>query len=208
MDPIWNKIVGLNLKSVRNKFSAKKSWWWHLGHDPARIEAEYRQFLFLLATHPDATLVPWSPDLDDFWHQHILDTPKYAADCDAFADRLIHHPPHPLEGSAAYSLALAETRKLYLSSFSESARKRKRAAGEGGHGSDTPMVFSDSDGSRANGSHHAGGHGLGHHSASHHSPGLLGSADHGGGHGGHSCGGHGGGHSCGGHSGCGGHGGH
>ena len=202
MDETWNKIAGLNLKSVRNKFSAKKSWWWHLLHDPARIEAEYRQFLFLLATHADGALIPWSAELDDFWHQHILDTSKYAADCDAIAGRLIHHPPHPAEGSAAYSLAIAQTRKLYLSAFSASARPRNRASGEIGCGSDAPMVFSDGDGSRANGSHHAGGH-----SAGHHGPGLLGSGGHGGGgHGGHSCGGHGG-HSCGGH-GCGGHGGH
>jgi hypothetical protein len=66
MDLIWDKIIGINLKSVRSKFSAKKSWWWHLGHDPARIEAEYRQFLYLLALHPDAKLVPWSEDLEHF----------------------------------------------------------------------------------------------------------------------------------------------
>jgi hypothetical protein len=204
MDPIWNKIVGLNLKPVSNKFSAKKSWWWHLVHQPARIEGEYRQFLFLLATHPDATLVPWSADVDEFWHQHILDTTKYAADCNALAGRLIHHPQHPVEGSAAHSLAFAETRKLYLASFGKAAKGQEGASGGMDFGSEMPNAFRDRGMSAM---HNHGGHQSGgHHAGGHHGAGLLGSAGHGGGgHGGHSCGGH---SSCGGHAGCGGHGGH
>jgi hypothetical protein len=173
MDQIWEKVTGLDLKSVRNKFAAKKSWWWHLGHDPARIENEYRQFLYLLASNPEKMVAPWSTDLDEFWRGHINDTRKYAADCNAVAGRMIHCSP---PSSKAYT----QTRKLYLASFGESARKARRTAGGDDLGSYS-LVFSD----RGSSHHHGGGHHAGHHDA------------------GHSGGGH---HSCGGHSGCGGHG--
>jgi len=197
MDQQWKNIVGLDLKSVRIKFAAKRSWWWHLSHKPARIESEYRQFLFLVASNPEKTVLPWSADVDDFWQQHILDTRKYAADCASVAGRLIQRNPHWAEKAGARGLAFAETRKLYVSSFGGSARKRRRAAGETDYGADMPMVFNDSGERFAHGYH---GHHGGHHGGAHHGDGHQGSADHGGG-------GHGG-HSCGGHSSCGGHGGH
>jgi hypothetical protein len=195
MDQVWKNIVGLDLKSVRNKFAAKKSWWWHLNHKPQQIENEYRQFLYLLVSNPEKTLVPWSADVNEFWREHILDTKRYAADCYTIAGRLINHDPHLVEGSAAHALAFAETRKLYLASFGESARRRRRAAGDTDWGSDATQVFSDHGGHAAH-SHHAGHHHAAHHSSGHHDAGQHASTSHGGG--GHS--------SCGGHSGCGGHG--
>lgn len=193
MDQQWKKIAGLDLKKVRIKFGEKKSWWWHLGHNPARIENEYRQLLYLLVSNPEKSVVPWSSDVKDFWREHLLDTTKYATDCQTVAGRLIHHHPH-LVGSPAYAGAYADTRKLYLSTFGESARKRRRAAGRVDFGSDTPTVFSDSGAGHAHHGHHPGHHDAGQPAGGHH-----------GGHS-HSCGGHG--HSCGGHSSCGGHGGH
>jgi hypothetical protein len=191
MNQQWKKIEGLDLNKIRIKFGEKKSWWWHMGHNPRRIENEYRQLLFLMVSNPDQTVVPWSVDVNDFWREHILDTTKYAADCHAVAGGLIHHHPHLTQGSPAYPGAYAATRKLYVSTFGESARKRRRSAGETDFGSNSPTVFSDGGVARG---HHPGHHGAGQHAGGHH-----------GGHG-HSCGGHG--HSCGGHSGCGGHGGH
>lgn len=40
------------------------------------VEKQYETFLTLSATEP-TSIVP-SRDVDDFWHQHILDTRKYA----------------------------------------------------------------------------------------------------------------------------------
>ena len=80
MEQLWKQIIGLDLKSVRDKFTAGKSWWWLLVNKPAQIENEYRQLLYLLASHPKERLVPWTEDLNEFWRQHILDTAKYAAD--------------------------------------------------------------------------------------------------------------------------------
>jgi hypothetical protein len=52
-----------------------------------RICIEYKRFLHLLAAGHEVT----PPALvDDFWHLHILDTEKYASDCDKLGG-FIHH---------------------------------------------------------------------------------------------------------------------
>ena len=182
MDARWDKIAKLDLDAVREKFAFKKGWWWRLGHSALRTEKEYRQFLFLVVLSQGKTVVPWSRDVDDFWHEHILHTERYARDCAEILGSFIHHNPHLPEGSPAHSKALAETRQLYLGAFRERLRKSRGSSGGIGCGSDMPVAFSDST------SHHSHSFSSGHHG------------------GGHGCGGHtGGGHGCGGH-GCGGHG--
>ena len=198
MDQLWVKVIALDLKSVQEKFAARKSWWWKLWRSSQQIESQYRQFLFLMAHHPDKTVVPWSEDLDDFWRLHSLNTTKYAADCNSIAGRSIPYKPSLFRRSRGQATECEETRKLYLASFGESARKRRRDQGESWPGEDNVQVYSDSGGHARTGhhAHHSWGHAGGHHSA--------GTPAHGG-HSGHSCGGHSGGHGCGGH-GCGGHG--
>ena len=174
MDEQWDKIIALDLEPVRKKFAFKKNWWWLLTRSPMNVERQYRQFLYLIATNPGKTVVPWSHDLDDFWHEHILHTEKYAQDCQAIMGGFIHHNPHLPEGSPAHTLAFSQTRDMYVLAFGKEARKRRGEDDAGvGFGSDGPSVFCD--GGAAG--HHGGGH-------------------HGGGH--HGCGGHGGGHGCGG----------
>jgi hypothetical protein len=200
MDERWNKIAGLELNAVRQKFAFKKGFWWRVRRDAGAVEREYRQFLYLIVCNPGQTVVPWSRDLDDFWHEHILHTAKYAADCQTIIGGMIHHNPHLPEGSAPHLKASAETRKMYIAAFRQSALKgRKRTATDVGGGNDAPVVFCDSP---ATVLHQPGGHhGIaGHHAGGHHSAG--GHHDAGGHSGSHSsCGGHGGGHGCGGHGG-------
>jgi hypothetical protein len=57
------------------------------------VEAEYRRFLFLTKTYPDEMVSP-TMDVDMFWHYHILDTMKYARDCDALFGTFLHHYPY------------------------------------------------------------------------------------------------------------------
>ena len=59
-----------------------------------RVCAEYRRFLALRREYPMfAALVPSSP-VDTFWHYHILDTQKYAADCESIFGSFLHHYPY------------------------------------------------------------------------------------------------------------------
>jgi hypothetical protein len=59
----------------------------------AEVEQKYRRFLVLNLLHPHTTL---SVDLalDEYWHQHILDTRKYAQDCERVFGYLLHHDPY------------------------------------------------------------------------------------------------------------------
>jgi hypothetical protein len=57
------------------------------------VETEYRRFLFLMKKYPDAGASP-TVDVDTFWHYHILDTMKYARDCEAVFGFFLHHYPY------------------------------------------------------------------------------------------------------------------
>ena len=89
-----------------------------------RVSREYRRFLILCLENPDDPVVP-SSFVDDFWHLHILDTQKYAEDCNhCFGETLHHFPYFGMRGDAdAANLRKAwlETLALYQSTFGEAA---------------------------------------------------------------------------------------
>ena len=64
------------------------------------VEVEYRRFLFLMKKFPDGQASP-TVDVDTFWHYHILDTMKYAVDCDAVFGYFLHHYPYVGIGTEA-----------------------------------------------------------------------------------------------------------
>lgn len=57
------------------------------------METEYRRFLYLQYAFPNEQTAP-TLDVDTFWHYHILDTMKYAADCDKAFGHFLHHYPY------------------------------------------------------------------------------------------------------------------
>ena len=58
-----------------------------------RMEVAYKRYLTLLAKFPDETIAP-TKDVDKFWHGHILDTMKYAEDCENMFGYFLHHFPY------------------------------------------------------------------------------------------------------------------
>lgn len=54
--------------------------------------ARYLAFLFLIDQYPMLSLVP-TQEVDQVWHCHILDTSKYAADCQMLFGRFVDHFP-------------------------------------------------------------------------------------------------------------------
>jgi len=56
-------------------------------------EFEYKRFLALKRTYPNKDIVP-NKMVDQFWHQHILDTKKYAEDCELIFGYFMHHFPY------------------------------------------------------------------------------------------------------------------
>jgi hypothetical protein len=59
----------------------------------SETEMNYRRLLALFLLHPGAPIVV-NKILDDYWHQHILDTKKYAEDCDNVFGYFLHHDPY------------------------------------------------------------------------------------------------------------------
>ena len=87
------------------------------------VESIYRQFLQLNLTYPRMSIVP-TEDVDEFWHCHILDTMKYAEDCDRIFGHLLHHFPYfgmrSDQDAADLQNAFAATKKLFLAEFGTS----------------------------------------------------------------------------------------
>jgi hypothetical protein len=123
---IWAKIRAnrkrpdeLDLSSVRDAMVEKHGW---VLERARAAQEEYVRFLTLLQMRPGFMLVPWldsegRDDLDQFWHQHILDTAKYSADCNAVFGRIVHHNPHVVRGSEEERKAVDKTRRLYARRF-------------------------------------------------------------------------------------------
>lgn len=85
------------------------------------VEKEYKRFL-TLNRDSEGTIVP-SKEIDTFWHYHILDTAKYAEDCDAVFGKFLHHFPYfGLRGdddAAALEAAFEHTKIMYERRFGE-----------------------------------------------------------------------------------------
>lgn len=88
-----NAIAALDLEPIKFKLMHKESGeGWSLERANA-VELEYRRFLTLMQKFPTEDTSPLV-DVDTFWHYHILDTMKYAADCQAVFGYFLHHFPY------------------------------------------------------------------------------------------------------------------
>lgn len=89
----------------------------------AEAELNYRRFLALNMLHQSESLVV-NQILDDYWHQHILDTRKYAADCQKLFGFFLHHYPYfgmdGEEDRQRLQEGFAYTQQLWEESFGES----------------------------------------------------------------------------------------
>lgn len=85
-------------------------------------ERTYLRFLTLHLIHPKRTIVP-NELIDLVWHYHILDTRKYAEDCERIFGYYLHHDPYFGIGSnesyEANQRAWKETQVLWAAEFGE-----------------------------------------------------------------------------------------
>jgi hypothetical protein len=118
-------LASLDLNTIKVKLMHQRSGeGWTLDRVNA-VEKEYRRFLHLTKKYPDEAISP-SLDVDRFWHQHILDTVKYARDCEAIFGYFLHHYPYlglglgGRDDSAEREHAGERMRELYEETFSDS----------------------------------------------------------------------------------------
>jgi hypothetical protein len=96
----FQAVAALDLAPIRIKLMHVESGEGWPAARAAAVEAEYRRFLFLMKKYPDAQASP-TVDVDTFWHYHILDTMKYARDCEQAFGYFLHHYPYVGIGAQA-----------------------------------------------------------------------------------------------------------
>jgi len=115
-------IQALDVESVKVRMmDPVRGEGWTREHADA-IEISYKNFLTMLVKHPeDAEDIALSEDSDEFWHTHILQTIKYADDCQEIFGNFLHHSPHLEPITPAYlekkSASVEKTRRLYEQEF-------------------------------------------------------------------------------------------
>jgi hypothetical protein len=115
-----NKLKQLDLKAIAYQLmydQTDESWTFEQTN---RAIARYSMFLCLIYLYPNRKLVP-TEEIDRVWHHHILDTMKYAEDCEMLFGRFIHHFPYfgklGKVDKDNLDRAFAETEKLFKSHF-------------------------------------------------------------------------------------------
>jgi hypothetical protein len=119
----FKPIAELDLEPIKVKLMHEESGeGWSLEKADA-VEFEYRRFLYLMKMFPNEQTAPLM-DVDTFWHYHILDTMKYAVDCETVFGYFLHHFPYiGLRGEddeAAHRRVGDRMKELYEETFGES----------------------------------------------------------------------------------------
>jgi hypothetical protein len=131
VEQIVAAIEALDLEPIKFKLMDREEGQGWSREYVERMAIAYRRFLTLLVTHPETTVAP-TKDIDKFWHGHILDTMKYAEDCERVFGYFLHHFPYfgmrGGEDAAALSNAGQEMERLYVQEFGEEMPQSQAAA--------------------------------------------------------------------------------
>lgn len=115
-------IFALDFSPIKFKLMDRKEGHGWTAAEADACELEYKRFLTLLAKFPEEVIVP-NTDVDKFWHGHILDTIKYAEDCDKVFGYFLHHFPYfgmrGEQDAANLANAALNTYRLYEQEFGD-----------------------------------------------------------------------------------------
>jgi len=122
VDEVVAAIQALDLESVKIRAMDPE-----LGEGWTReyadsIAVAYKNYLTMVAKYPEeAEDILLSEDVDEFWHTHILQTMKYAEDCQSVFGNFLHHQPHVGEVTAedveTREAQAEKTQRLYEREF-------------------------------------------------------------------------------------------
>lgn len=97
---VFDAIDALDLEPIKRRLTHEKGEYRWSAERAERAELGYRRYLTLRAKYPGVEMSP-TEDVDAFWHAHILDTRKYAEDCEEVFGGFLHH--NPTLGDAEYT---------------------------------------------------------------------------------------------------------
>ena len=110
-------IDSINFASLIDKLVNHSGW---LRSDALETCEQYKNFLFLHKKYPEQNFPP-SEDIDEFWHNHILDTNAYIKDCEMIFGRYLHHYPYfGIDGKSNMNdlyNAFEKTQEIYSKEF-------------------------------------------------------------------------------------------
>ena len=114
-------IDSIDFSMIIDKVIKTKKW---ARKDVEKIAKLYRHFLFLNKKYRECNLpIPPSEEIDEFWHNHILDTKKYMLDCDKIFGYYLHHYPYlGIDGKTNEEEAdnlFEKTQELHLKEFGD-----------------------------------------------------------------------------------------
>jgi hypothetical protein len=116
---IKNYIQALDFSLLKVKLMFDKQW---SDEKVNVIEKKYKNFLYLHWKYRTHHLIVPTDDIDQFWHEHILDTRSYREHTHhIFGNYLDHDPYAALNAESINSLAeaLNRTASLYFYEFNE-----------------------------------------------------------------------------------------
>lgn len=93
LNDLFKAVMALDLNPIKIKLMHVESGEGWSVEKTTSVEKEYRRFLCLMKMFPNEATAPLE-DVDTFWHYHILDTMKYATDCEQAFGYFLHHYPY------------------------------------------------------------------------------------------------------------------
>jgi hypothetical protein len=124
-------IEALDLSMIKRKLQDPEEGVGWTATECDDVEVEYRRYLALKRAYAEQEIVPNQP-VDKFWHYHILDTQKYAEDCQRLFGYFLHHYPYfgmnGAEDEQALADAFEETTALYVAHFARATPRRPPVA--------------------------------------------------------------------------------
>lgn len=119
-DQFLNKLKALDLAPIAYRLMHPDAGLGWTQSQTTQALARYLMFLHLVYLYPERQIIP-TCEIDQVWHHHILDTSKYAEDCQMLFGRFLHHFPYlGLRGEAdrqTLNMAFAQTQSLFQQHF-------------------------------------------------------------------------------------------
>lgn len=84
-------IYSIDFSNIIEKMVKHQGWW---QSEAEKVCSMYQNFLYLNKKYGDKCQLPPSEEIDEFWHNHILDTKKYRKDCQTIFGRYLDHYPY------------------------------------------------------------------------------------------------------------------
>ena len=84
---LWSRVAAMDLGPVVDQLVEYQGW---TTERVVSAEQRYRRFFYLKTVLPEGMASP-TKEIDQFWHQHIINTQRYGSDCQRVAGRFLHH---------------------------------------------------------------------------------------------------------------------